>query len=504
MNNKPRASVALIILIIASAMLAGHAQARAITGPTEIAGMRTNVDIGMMNPQGFAEATEISASASGSGGESAFTYGIPSGDLNGDGNDDVLVVNGTYDSTTDIMGTYTYGHVSAVNGHDGTEIWGMNIISEAGGVIVAGDAPVHPVGDLNGDGNDDVLLITTSRDSGTDAVTVTASARHGNTGIEIWSKSVTGDSGFPYGTSIQPPVHCDLDYDGNNDVLLVTTICDSTTGEITATLYAKKGDTGVDLWSESVTGAGMGVWVSVYSQCNLDSDSGDDVIMESRVFDSDTMEATATVHAKKGDTGVDFWSESMTGVNVTLAAYAYCDLNGDGKDNVIVESKSPDSGGEITATVSARNGDSGTELWSRSVTGEGAWMESHHYYHWADQDLDGDDLNDLLITTGTSVDMCMYGFCFGAIELPTGVCAVKGASGVSFWCEPQSTSTEPEPPTTGDLSGDGEITPADAAIALAISMSGDYNEDADVNGDGALDSLDALLILQAAAGVIAL
>ncbi len=54
----------------------------------------------------------------------------------------------------------------------------------------------------------------------------------------------------------------------------------------------------------------------------------------------------------------------------------------------------------------------------------------------------------------------------------------------------------------GDPNHDGEITPADAMIALQIVAGGEYNADADVSGDGKITSLDALMILQAAAGAI--
>ena len=56
----------------------------------------------------------------------------------------------------------------------------------------------------------------------------------------------------------------------------------------------------------------------------------------------------------------------------------------------------------------------------------------------------------------------------------------------------------------GDLNGDDQITPADAAIALQIAASGADDPAADVSGDGAVTSLDALMILQVATGRIAL
>jgi len=57
--------------------------------------------------------------------------------------------------------------------------------------------------------------------------------------------------------------------------------------------------------------------------------------------------------------------------------------------------------------------------------------------------------------------------------------------------------------------GDGEVTVIggeaatiiDAVTALRIAVSGGYDEDADINGDGQVTSLDVLTILQAAVGV---
>jgi len=58
--------------------------------------------------------------------------------------------------------------------------------------------------------------------------------------------------------------------------------------------------------------------------------------------------------------------------------------------------------------------------------------------------------------------------------------------------------------TPGDLNHDGNVAPADAAIALRIAASGAHDDAADVSGDGCVTSLDALMILQAAAGRIEL
>jgi len=59
------------------------------------------------------------------------------------------------------------------------------------------------------------------------------------------------------------------------------------------------------------------------------------------------------------------------------------------------------------------------------------------------------------------------------------------------------------PPSSvkGDLNGDGNLTPADAAIALQLAVTGAHDDSADVSGDGQTTSLDALMILQAAAEI---
>ena len=48
----------------------------------------------------------------------------------------------------------------------------------------------------------------------------------------------------------------------------------------------------------------------------------------------------------------------------------------------------------------------------------------------------------------------------------------------------------------GDVNDDENLTTADAAIVLKMAVSGEYSEVADVSGDGAVTSLDALMILQ--------
>ena len=58
-----------------------------------------------------------------------------------------------------------------------------------------------------------------------------------------------------------------------------------------------------------------------------------------------------------------------------------------------------------------------------------------------------------------------------------------------------------QPPETprGDLNHDGDVTPADAVIALRIAVSREFVEEADVDENGCVNALDACMILQVAA-----
>jgi hypothetical protein len=109
------------------------------------------------------------------------------------------------------------------------------------------------------------------------------------------------------------------------------------------------------------------MWASSY--CDLDDDDKDDVIVNSQSYDSTTDEETCTMYAKRGYDGQQFWSQSVTGdgrYGVAMYAYSYCDLDGDDKDDVIVNSQSYDSvADEYTASVYAKRGYDGHQFWSQ-------------------------------------------------------------------------------------------------------------------------------------------
>ena len=435
-----------------------------------------------------------SQSTTGNGWDSAGMWVELRGNLDSDNTSDAIVNFRSYDSATDECTV----NVNAIRGYDGAEFWNQSVTGDGGdGAYIW----AYPYGDLDSDNLDDVLVNFRSYDSATDEKTASVHAIRGYDGDLLWTKSITGDGGD--GADMWVHQCGDLDSDGGCDVIIESDSYDSATDEYTASANAIRGYNGTEFWTKSVTGDGEYgaciMWVEL--DHDLDSDGTDDAIVNLWSYNSVTGEKTAGVHAMQGYSGDLLWNQSVTGTDVVMWAYTYPDLDGDGNDDAIVHSQSYDSvADEYTAIVRAVRGYGGEEFWNKSVTGKDVWMETDYHnpcHYQSNQDFDSDNLEDLLLSAGMSI---------GDVHIPTTVCAVKGDCGTSLWCNlAASPGTEPPaaPSVTGDLDYDGELTPADASIALD-SIVGDHNEYADVNNDGTVDSLDALMILQAAAGSVTL
>ncbi len=133
-----------------------------------------------------------------------------------------------------------------------------------------------------------------------------------------------------------------------------------------------------------------------YVVSDMDGDDTEDIIVEMYKQDSVTDEYTYKVIAKKGSDGTELWSESMTSDREGyLHAYSAGDLDGDDLNDVLLRSYNytgyPDYDYEYK--VIAKKGSNGTELWSESMTtGYGGYLDAYPA-----GDLDGNDLNDVLV-----------------------------------------------------------------------------------------------------------
>ncbi len=121
----------------------------------------------------------------------------------------------------------------------------------------------------------------------------------------------------------------------------------------------------------------------------------------------------------------------------------------------------------------------GTEYWKYGPTSDN---HTPHWYQITVNDDDGDRIIAITLTDGG----------IGDDDL-----AVNGVIG---------DDGGPSRPISkkGDLNGDGNATPADAAIVLMMAVRDEYADAADVSRDGSVTSLDALMLLQAAGRAIEL
>jgi len=234
------------------------------------------------------------------------------GDLDGDKNEDVLVLISTSETET----------VIAKRGRDGEPLWEEP---------VDGFGWALPAGDLDGDGRDDVIVQMSSTEhntaSDTRTTTATVIAKRGYDGEPLWEEQVTGTELFLFALPAG-----DLDGDDQADVLVQILGYNETTRDKTATVIAKRGHNGEHLWEESVTGMDL----SALPASDLNGDKKRDVVVHIHEYDDATDTTKDTVIAKRGYDGKRIWTTESDGPIWVGSAWA--DLNGDEIADVLLGS----------------------------------------------------------------------------------------------------------------------------------------------------------------------
>ncbi|NAS89298.1 hypothetical protein C4E24_06120 [ANME-1 cluster archaeon AG-394-G21] len=238
----------------------------------------------------------------------------------------------------------------------------------------------------------DVLVLTSSYNEATGTETAKVIAKRGSGGEHIWNAYVSGTAP----NLIVSAGNIGEDERGDVLVMMTTRELDMTTftTNTAARLMAKRGCNGEQLWEEYVNGTG---WISPSALLvgDLDGDGKDDVIVQMSSTERDkalgTSTTTATVIAKRGYDGEPLWEEPLTGTELFLSALPASDLNGDKKRDVVVHIHEYDEATDTTKdTVIAKRGYDGKRIWTTESDGP-IWVGSA----WADQN--GDEIADVLL-----------------------------------------------------------------------------------------------------------
>ena len=252
----------------------------------------------------------------------------PVKDMDCDGKTDVVIRIDEWNTSTYKLLATT---VIALGGKDGATLWPkpMTFVNYSNVVI-------YPVDDLNCDNKTDIIL-RTSRDNGTETLSIIALVGMNGTELWNWSKSNSSNSDYIMFSDFYPVD--DLNCDGKND--LVFSVGQEYPDKI---VYVLDGRTGDELWNETF------LWNSpdVYTVDDLNCDNKTDILLETQVsgYPYDYLNLRALM-----GNGTLIWVQNVTNATSTCRVD---DFSCDGKTDIFV---GRDDG--VTALV----GKTGQPLW---------------------------------------------------------------------------------------------------------------------------------------------
>ena len=236
--------------------------------------------------------------------------------------------------------------------------------------------------DINGDSINDVLVHVTTTDPVTSMISTDIIALDGSDGTRLWNK------GFENCVAVALPVG-DLNHDNKNDVIIDLIMCFPPYPERSyGAVIAVNGCNGTELWSEYERGEMPEIVILAGIPANLTSANRTDVLVSTMKINLLSGTATSEITAKNGSTGRELWTKSFTD---DIAVGLPADLTNDRKDEVVIIRMRI---GRVTTAsdVIAIKGTNGAELWSK---------------HYLDEviaepagDLTGDGANDLTVQIG--------------------------------------------------------------------------------------------------------
>ena len=316
----------------------------------------------------------------------------PVEDLNGDSIADFLLLNFAIDQANDSF----VSQISAMNGSDGEMIWQKDYQDAL--------AFASPLGDMNGDGCNDVMVNVFLRGLRFIPYSEVAVCS-GRNGTVIWSKPQL--LALSYAQSLK-----DVTGDDKADLRVHIFGIDSLNNTLATKISVLDGVDGKEIGSEIFSGA----LAMEYRAGNLTRDRDQDDLLAVYRIDKNMEDISTEITARKGQDRSQLWNATFKGC--LAFALAGQDLTGDDIDDLLIYmvSFSPDS---AALDLGVMRGEDGTLLWRRSF-GSSIVLAS------AGPDLTGDGARDLMIYK--------LGEEGAGLELQ----AVKGDDGKLLWSKPST------------------------------------------------------------------
>lgn len=253
---------------------------------------------------------------------------------------------------------------------------------------------VSSISDIDGDGKDDVLVGATGADpgglSGAGSVYIYSSGTGGL--IQQYNGVATGDG---FGNSISSI--SDIDGDGKDDVLVGAPNADPGGLSGAGSAYIYSSGTGGLIKQFNGAAANSNLGDSVSSISDVDGDGKDDIIVGAPGASPGGVSYAGSVYIYSSDTG-NLIQQFNGGAAHNLfgnAVSSISDIDGDGKDDVIVGDSAASPGGLYSAG-SAYIYSSGTGNLIQQYNG-GAMLNMFGYSVSSISDIDGDGKDDVLV-----------------------------------------------------------------------------------------------------------
>jgi len=284
------------------------------------------------------------------------------------------------DGIYDVIISDNEGNLLMFSGSDGSTVWSKNYEDAWVGIDDLDD-------DANGDGIYDVIVFWCKYDAISNKTKFGVDLLNGDDGTKIWSKLSSYDGEFD-DIDICADEFCDINGDGVMDVLVYWTMEEDYTEEKTHLIIkAFNGVNGAEFWGKTILYEGEWWWNWVHEAGgDMNGDGIEDVLLESEGWDAGNDRHISEMRALDGKTGSELWKKDFTGYHSGCLCYEFVDLNGDGLNDIVVDIRDWENN---KCGVWAIRGYDGLVIWEKHFYGR---CYANEWY-----DFNGDGLNDVLI-----------------------------------------------------------------------------------------------------------